>query len=208
MGEMTPSVLLSVALLSAPPSVKALSKEARTALGELLDEHADPRTRKRAGNRLVELGEPGVAYALCDALGTEVENLHATIRFVLDKLDAAALFRRELGADDASTREAAARAAGCVAGRETFAALSGALDDPEPEVRAAAADSLARLGDKNAGPALVSRLQDPDANVRSAAAQALAKLQTGCDALAVAARSERDPFAKGLVERSASSCGK
>ncbi len=87
-----------------------------------------------------------------------------------------------LNDEDASVREAAARAAGRL-GRDTGCShLVTALVDEDPDVRIAAAEALAECGNLQAIAPLRLALKDPDAWVQAAVLRSLVRL-AGCDAV-------------------------
>ncbi|MGC9947605.1 MAG: HEAT repeat domain-containing protein [Bryobacteraceae bacterium] len=61
--------------------------------------------------------------------------------------------------------------------KEAAPKLTGALDDPDPEVRTATVESIERLGDGDAVLPLKAALDDADGETRQAAVKALVKIR-------------------------------
>lgn len=192
-----------------PPSVRALSPDAKKPLGVLLDDAQPAKKRRAAAKKLEALGEPGIAYALCAAIPSEDGTPKRTIVRLLDAVGAARLFEQDLGSKDPKVRALAARSAACVKDDRLTAPLIAALEDEVPEVRSSAADSLARRGTTAAARALLRVVrEDADPNARGAAAQALGELGAECEALRKAAEEEQDDFTRIMINQAIERCGR
>jgi HEAT repeat protein len=114
---------------------------------------------------LGELGDERAAGALRKALVDQKGDgqARALILWALWKVGESGVVERcqkDLGADEALARRAAAEALGMIGERSAFEPLVTALRDDDARVRSAAAKGLGLLGNPDAGPALAAAVDD------------------------------------------------
>ena len=135
--------------------------------------------RSTVANILFEIADEKIVAEVLECLREESPTLRSLAMALLARLGLTALGRVEdyLTDDDSDVRIFAANIIAAGGHREAFAALKGALQDPEENVRYAAVEALGRIGDEEAIPLLVSVLSDEWA--RYPAIEALGLLKAG-----------------------------
>jgi len=135
--------------------------------------------RSTVENILFEIADEIIVGKLLECLREENPTLRSHAMTILTRLGLTALKRVEeyLNDDDSDVRIFAANIIAAAGHREAFAALMGALEDPEENVRYAAVEALGRIGDEKAIPLLISILSDEWA--RYPAIEALGMLKAG-----------------------------
>lgn len=175
------------------------------ALRVLTDRRQTIDARRAAALSLAASGDVGAVPALA-VLVTEVElALAGDVRRAALALGATAHLTAELDAPRPEARIEALRLLGYLADRAALPALLAALEDPVAKVREQAANALIPLRAAEARLPLTRHLfEDPDPGARMAAAQALGALADDAsrDALERASDTERDGFARVVVELS------